>query len=1111
MAVTEKITVKVTNIPLTATAQDLLDFFESTLGKSTVFACEIFTERKNWKSKGLGRVQFESLDHLHTLNTLSSQRKLIFNNTHLEISPSFEDIIVRPNSKGNRIDGVVLYVGVLEKDDCFSVLEKWGDVKVGFLPERKKIEFLVVELGVSYKLVVQFDDILGSSGRCLDGEETNAVLFKLKYAPKIYRKVSGPTVVSKFSADRYHICKENVEFAWVRTTDFSASKSIGQSSTFCWKFEKGLVTADTLTSFPHYEGELGLLYLNTLQQFGSVSEVVPLIKCPLASDLRYEILFQLNALIHSQKISLASVNKDLIDTLRSLSLDDAILILQKLQMVKCTCYDPACFVQRQLRDLDKKQKHLPSESENRLIQQNLMSCHRALITPTKIYLLGPDVETSNYVVRHFSKYASDFLRVSFVDEDWSKLPSDAISTTVEQGLFSNPYKTSIYHRILSILRDGFEIGSKRFEFLAFSASQLRSGSVWMFASNDTLKAEDIREWMGCFKNIRSVSKCAARMGQLFSSSQQTLVVGSHEVSTIPDIEVTTDGISYCFSDGIGRISPAFANLVAEKCGLDQTPSAFQIRYGGYKGVIAVDRKSFRKLSLRESMRKFESANRMLNVTNWSEALPCFLNREIVSLLSTLGVEDAKFEAMLHEQIHLLNEMLTNKEAALNVLAAMGDINSILVKMLLQGYEPNSEPYLSIMLRAHRTYQLSDIRSKCRIFVPKGRVLIGCLDETGILSYGQVYIKVTMTRQEIQSGAQTFLQQVDEKTAVVVGKVVVTKNPCLHPGDIRVLEAVNIPELEGFLDCLVFPQKGERPHPNECSGGDLDGDLFFACWDENLVPTQTDAPMDYIPRRPRIMDHDVTLEEIQKFFVEYMVNDSLGVIATTHLVHADREPEKARSSKCLELATLHSMAVDFAKNGAPAEMPRVLKPKEYPDFMEREDKAMYVSPGILGKLYRGTMELRNDEITPAFELFYDNDLVVDGYEEFLEKAEGFKALYVERLNVLMHYYGAESEEEILTGNLGNRSMYLERDRKKYREVKDRILISVNDLIKEVRDWFDGGCEEDECEKMASAWYHVTYHSSYRKDGMKALSFPWIAGDVLLKIKGRRNIGMHTDMV
>ncbi|MCI03582.1 RNA-dependent RNA polymerase 2-like, partial [Trifolium medium] len=98
-------------------------------------------------------------------------------------------------------------------------------------------------------------------------------------------------------------------------------------------------------------------------------------------------------------------------------------------------------------------------------------------------------------------------------------------------------------------------------------------------------------------------------------------------------------------------------------------------------------------------------------------------------------------------------------------------------------------------------------------------------------------------------------------------------------------------------------------PNECSGGDLDGDLFFISWDKVLIPSQTDDPMDYMGRRPRIMNHNVTLEEIQQFFVDYMINDTLGVISTAHLVHADREPDKARSRKCLELAELHSMAVD----------------------------------------------------------------------------------------------------------------------------------------------------------------------------------------------------------
>ena len=44
-----------------------------------------------------------------------------------------------------------------------------------------------------------------------------------------------------------------------------------------------------------------------------------------------------------------------------------------------------------------------------------------------------------------------------------------------------------------------------------------------------------------------------------------------------------------------------------------------------------------------------------------------------------------------------------------------------------------------------------------------------------------------------------------------------------------------------------------------------------------------------------------MQEIQKFFVDYMINDNLGAISIAHLVHSDHEPEKALSKKCLELA------------------------------------------------------------------------------------------------------------------------------------------------------------------------------------------------------------------
>lgn len=55
---------------------------------------------------------------------------------------------------------------------------------------------------------------------------------------------------------------------------------------------------------------------------------------------------------------------------------------------------------------------------------------------------------------------------------------------------------------------------RHYQFLAFSSSQLREHSCWMFASmEDYITVDTIRAGMGNFDNVHPVAKYAARVSE----------------------------------------------------------------------------------------------------------------------------------------------------------------------------------------------------------------------------------------------------------------------------------------------------------------------------------------------------------------------------------------------------------------------------------------------------------------------------------------------------------------------------------------------------------------------------------------------------------------------
>ncbi|KAK1288302.1 RNA-dependent RNA polymerase 1 [Acorus calamus] len=1121
-------TIRVSGFPINVTSTEVKKFLESKTGAGTVYALKIRPQKQ--RSKAFAVVQFTSRECADFLSLLANQKRLRFGTLFLLVQDMERDIVPKPRTPMFKLEDSVLHFGCQTSEDRFLVLWSGIKVEVHFGFELRKLHFFLSCNGVSYKLDLTYESIWEIQLRRCNTKHVKFLLLQVQAAPRIYENLIVNS--GQFYDDpNLNFFRDLSDDQWVRTTDFTPSSSIGQSSALCLELPYDCKLPDIHEYFYYYKEVTGQYNLKDGLSYSHSLDLVPVVGPPDGCKVPYKVLFQINHMVQLGTLVAPTLDRRFFDLVNPDQIPLAYIerALEELSYSKTYCFDPAKFLDKKYAKYCKAK--FPVKSLAISLDDGLVYTHRVQITPSKVYFYGPEINVSNRVLRKYPQDIDNFIRISFVDEEADKMRSMDLSSRVVS--MENQSHTKIYTRILSTLRDGICIGEKRFEFLAFSSSQLRENSAWMFASRNGLTASDIRRWMGDFSDIKNVAKYAARLGQSFSSSTETLHVQKDEIQSIPDIKkyVYDNGKlrTYIFSDGIGKISPEFARKVANKCGLkSSTPSAFQIRYGGYKGVVAIDPTSTVKLSLRQSMLKYNSENTSLDVLAWSKYQPCFLNRQIITLLSTLGVEDHVFETKQKIAIDQLDRILTDPLIALEALAIMspGENNQVLKDMLTCGYKPDKEPFLSMMLQTLRASKLLELKTKSRIFEPNGRSMMGCLDETETLAYGQVFVQLSCTgdRQLHDHGLFGYgRQEKDSHTYVLEGRVVVAKNPCLHPGDVRVLQAVDVPDLHHMIDCVVFPQRGERPHPNECSGSDLDGDIYFVSWDPALIPSRQVPPMEYDPAPTITLDHDVSIEEVQEYFTNYIVNDSLGVIANAHTAFADREEMKAESKACIELAKLFSIAVDFNKTGVAAQIPPKLQVKEYPDFMNKPDKPTYESKRVIGKLFRAVKDVSGHISKFTVEVArcsYDHDMEYEGFEEYLSEASYFKNEYDMKLGNLMDHYEIMTEAEILSG-------YIMKMGKTYTKNRDSEAIrkAVRSLKKEARSWFNkkdnhADVPVDDMYAKASAWYHVTYHPTYwgyYNEGLKRphfLSFPWCVYDKLIHIKQqnkRRIMEMEADLL
>ncbi|TFK54662.1 RdRP-domain-containing protein [Heliocybe sulcata] len=637
-------------------------------------------------------------------------------------------------------------------------------------------------------------------------------------------------------------------------------------------------------------------------------------------------------------------------------------------------------------------------------------CHHVSFTPTRMILEGPYVIQSNRVIRSYEGYEENFIRVDFRDEDRLQYRSDH---EVKAEFFLN-------ERVGEVLKHGFELAGRNFEFLAYSQSALREHSVWFVHPFNhpqqryvNVNAEAIRNTLGDFSGVKKYpSKYAARMAQAFTATDPAVKVHRTEWTEIPDMGEAP----YEFTDGVGTISRELAIAIWEKLCADHknfnhtgpVPSVYQIRFLGYKGMVAIDDQlQGKKMCLRPSMNKFrvpEQEGAEIEIARaFDGPSSVCLNRSLVMVLEDRGVRMKSFLDLQNEAVADVMMSGDSIERFRRLLEDHGLGKAYRLSFILQGlydlgFEFNDmaserkkceNPLLKCIIQYARNHILREMKHRARIPVPNAWCLPGVADE------GPAYVARGYENVYCLEPGKIYacIHENNERTWIK-GNVIIWRSPVANPGDVQRVWAIGKPPddqlclFRNLLNVVVMPSQGSRSMASGLAGGDVDGDTFCICKDPNLLPSIHIEPAEYEAVPPREKEEDSRIEDICDFVVEYIQSDVVGLLSSRHLVIADQSNEGTLDERCIKLAELCSRAVDYPKNGVPIDIDEC--PRHYmrcrPDWKEDEVASLaktdyYRSDRAIGHLYR-QITLLDPQQEPQGKAWQADDVLYSSLEQLI---------------------------------------------------------------------------------------------------------------------------------
>ena len=255
---------------------------------------------------------------------------------------------------------------------------------------------------------------------------------------------------------------------------------------------------------------------------------------------------------------------------------------------------------------------------------------------------------------------------------------------------------------------------------------------------------------------RCPARYGARLSQAFSATDPSVTIRAGDIERIADKRALDGSL---FTDGVGTITPDTAMQIWEVYTVSRSrrshrayppPSAFQIRLGGCKGMFSVDyTRSGDQVRIRDSMEKFDAPDSLdIEIARaFDRPTPGLLNRPLIMLLETLGLEKEIFLELQREAIRATEEAVESLATASSLLGAHGlgtafSLQSVFNSLAHMGADLNTQddmwPFLEHVLTFCVNHVLSDLKYRARIPIPGSCMLVGVADEYNLLQEGQIY-------------------------------------------------------------------------------------------------------------------------------------------------------------------------------------------------------------------------------------------------------------------------------------------------------------------------------------------------------------------------------------